>query len=110
MPCLQKLSMSCNHLECLPPALAQVTALQLLDVSFNKLTDLPIQLSVLTELNALNVSFNPLGEDKRGGFPEVLFELRSLKEVNFDYTGCNRVSDAFGNLTNLESIQVHSSF
>jgi Leucine-rich repeat (LRR) protein len=106
MTCLAKLSMACNDLKTLPADLGRVTSLQFLDVSFNGLSDLPAQLSKLSALSALNVSFNPIGQATLGRFPEVLFQLSGLKEVNFDYTNCHVIEETFGSLTNLEAMQV----
>lgn len=108
MQALKKLSLACNRLASLPDALAEVSTLAFLDVSFNELRTLPSALTALTRLAALNVSFNALGGAAGGEFPDVVFGLPSLRELNLDYTGCWAVDARFGRLTNIEALQARS--
>lgn len=66
MTALCKLSIACNNLTTLPPALGSVTTLQFLDVSFNSITTLPANLAELCQLEAFNAAFNPLGCPPKG--------------------------------------------
>jgi Leucine-rich repeat (LRR) protein len=80
--------------------------LRFFDVSFNRLTELPLSLSQLTGLCALNLAFNPLGRESAGLFPDAIFGLKSLKELNMDFTGCFVIDQKFGKLNSLEALQV----
>ena len=83
--------------------------MQFLDISFNALTSLPSHLSALVSLTALNAAFNPFGKELGGSFPNVVFSLPALRELNLDYCGCFRIGPAFGKLRDLESLQARSS-
>ena len=134
MTALCKLSISCNSLTSIPPALGSVTTLNFLDVSFNMISTLPFSLSELTQLQAFNGAFNPLGflssdsavldpksktkkqttdqqkpalrQQDVGDLPPVLFALPSLRELNLDSTGCGNVDSRFEKLSGLRALQV----
>ena len=131
MTALCKLSIACNNLTTLPPELASVTTLQFLDVSFNSLTTLPPTLAYLSQLEAFNAAFNPLGFPgnatasrsanskeriksapkgalQAGDIPPVVFEIRSLRELNLDHTGCRNIDQRLGTLSHLKALQVSS--
>lgn len=105
---LVKLSLACNQITELPAAIGDLTTLQFIDVSFNSLSALPGELANLQSLSALNVSFNPLGAATDGAMPLAILQLAALKELNLDYTGISEISRGFGNLRQLEGLQVRS--
>jgi Leucine-rich repeat (LRR) protein len=76
---LRKLSVSCNNLTSLPPALSSVTTLEFLDISFNKIRALPATLARLCQLQALNGAFNPLGSQVVANEADTLKNERATK-------------------------------
>ena len=59
---LQRVNVSHNHLECLPPNIGRLTRLRSLDASWNKITSVPDQLWKINSLNSVYLNRNLLTE------------------------------------------------
>ncbi|KAK3609671.1 hypothetical protein CHS0354_035956 [Potamilus streckersoni] len=97
---LEYLCLCNNQLVTLPTEIETAHHMTYLDVSMNNIIDLP-NLSKLERLTHLNLSDNPLHK-----FPDFVFKLSKLKELNLANIGTIESLKGIGNLTDLTKLSL----
>ncbi|XP_049850413.1 leucine-rich repeat protein SHOC-2-like [Schistocerca gregaria] len=124
---LEVLKIDSNELVGLPESLLDFKKLRILKLAYNKLTKLPGPLYRLGALERLNVFANPLPSEylstlirqlqpitslcslNCGGvslksWPETLFEVQQLQELNIKRNQLTEIPDSISNLVNLKKL------
>ncbi|XP_068652401.1 plant intracellular Ras-group-related LRR protein 1-like [Aristolochia californica] len=100
------LDVSGNKLSVLPDSICHCRSLVELDVSYNKLTYLPTNIGYeLVNLRKLSVHLNKLRS-----LPTSMCEMRSLRHLDAHFNELCFLPQAFGKLTNLETLNLSSNF
>ncbi|XP_077215624.1 plant intracellular Ras-group-related LRR protein 9-like [Tasmannia lanceolata] len=126
---LQELHLSSNLLLTLPDSIGLLLNLKILDVSGNKLKALPDSISHCRSLVELDASFNALTYlptnigyelvnleklfvqlNKIRSLPTSVCEMRSLRHLDVHFNELRGLPYGFGNLTNLETLNLSSNF
>ncbi|XP_076671836.1 uncharacterized protein LOC143370311 [Andrena cerasifolii] len=102
---VENLSLSGNHLSCIPDDLTEsLTTLVHLNLSNNELNDLPSSLNLLKNLVHLNLDCNQFTF-----IPNVISELGSLKALTARENEIREVPEELENLSNLEDLDLGSN-
>ena len=102
---VENLSLSGNHLSCIPNGLTEsLTTLVHLNLSNNELNDLPSSLNLLKSLAYLSLDCNKLTF-----VPNVISELASLKTLTARENKIREVPEELENLSNLEDLDLGSN-
>lgn len=100
-----------HFLTYLPDNFGSLSNLQYIDFSCNNLTYLPESFKNLKNLETLNLSnqmpYSQKNSQKKfNTFPDVLCELKSLKNLYLSLNFMKKLPDSFGNLTNLTTLDM----
>lgn len=103
---LKILDISGNKLVTLPDSICHCRSLVELDAGFNKLSYLPTNIGYeLVNLKRLSLSFNKLRS-----LPTSVGEMKSLRLLDVHFNELHGLPRSFGNLTNLEILNLSNNF
>ncbi|KAH7416294.1 hypothetical protein KP509_14G084900 [Ceratopteris richardii] len=103
---LKVLILSRNKLTALPESIPQCSCLEILNADFNELEYLPSQIgSGLPNIKHISVRWNKLRS-----LPTSFCSLRSLRKLELKFNQLKALPQAFGNLINLEYLDVSCNF
>lgn len=103
---LKILDVSGNKLVTLPDSICHCRSLVELDAGFNKLSYLPTNIGYeLVNLKRLSLSFNKLRS-----LPTSIGEMKSLRLLDVHFNELHVLPRSFGNLTNLEILNLSNNF
>ncbi|OIT34951.1 PREDICTED: plant intracellular Ras-group-related LRR protein 1-like [Nicotiana attenuata] len=126
---LEELHLSSNLLESLPDSIGLLFSLKILDVSGNKLITLPDSICHCRSLVELDASVNKLSYlptnigfelvnlkrlslslNKLRSLPTSIGEMKSLRLLDVHFNELHGLPRSFGNLTNLEILNLSNNF
>jgi len=103
-PLLEHLGLHRNHIDTVPPTIANFPALKKLVLNYNNISEVDKAFKSLKNLEELGLYSNKLKS-----IPEPIFQLRELRFLDLYYNEIERIPDAISNLDKLTILYLASN-